>query len=182
MNRKALEHLLRSAAAITHESTFYVVGTAALIPILPEDHALPIFLVRSREADLIPASASEQSIDLIDGALGMDSTFDNTFGYHADGVDFSTVRYAPRGWRERTLRFSSPATNGAIGLCMEAHDLALSKLCAGREKDLEFVRAMAEVSLVTAKALLARLDDVAAEPQVRELARQRINALPHGHS
>lgn len=144
MNREALEHLLRAAAALTGESTFYVVGAAAILPSLAAD-ADPDVVRRSREADLIPESGSTRSIDLIDGALGLDSTFDGTFGYYADGVDLSTVRYAPAGWRDRTIRFESRATGGAVGLCMEAHDLVIAELCAGREKDLDFVQAPATV-------------------------------------
>jgi hypothetical protein len=174
MNRAALEHLLRAAAAITGESTFYVVGTAAIVPSLDSAKNLPDAVVRSREADLIPASASARSIDLIDGALGQDSTFDGTFGYYADGVDFSTVTYAPQGWRDRTVRFTSPATHGAVGLCMEPHDLAIAKLCAARDKDLEFVQGLIRAGLVEKAFLLDRLLNVMAPESTLELARQRI--------
>jgi hypothetical protein len=36
-----------------------------------------------------------------------------------------------------------PNTGGAVGWCLEAHDLAVSKLIAGRAKDLEFVAGLA---------------------------------------
>jgi hypothetical protein len=177
MNRAALEHLLRAAAAITGESTFYVVGTAAITPSLPEGAEVPETVLRSREADLIPASESPRSMDLIDGALGLDSTFDGTFGYYADGVDFSTVSYAPKGWRDRTITFSTPATLGAIGLCMDPHDLAIAKLCAGREKDLEFLRGLIDTKLVRADTLLERLDLVEAPESVLALAGKRLSKL-----
>ncbi len=177
MNRSALEHLLRAAAAITGEQSFYVVGTAALIASLTDDALVPDVLIRSREADLIPASDSSRSIDLIDGALGQSSTFDGTFGYHADGVEFATVSYAPQGWQSRAIRFSTPATNGAIGLCMERHDLAIAKLCAGREKDLEFVAGLVQAGLVDRQALSARLALVVAPAEIVELVRRRIVSL-----
>lgn len=177
MNRAALEHLLRSAAAITGKSTFYVVGTAAIVASLRSEAGVAAVVLRSREADLIPASASARSIDLIDGALGQDSTFDGTFGYYADGVDFSTVAYAPEGWRERAIRFESPATNGACGLCMEAHDLALAKICAGGEKDMEFVRGLLQSGLVEPNELLQRFEKVTAPDDVLRLAEQRLRAL-----
>lgn len=174
MNRAALEHLLRAAAAITGESTFYVVGTAAIVASLRSEAGIAPVVLRSREADLIPASASPRSIDLIDGALGQDSTFDGTFGYYADGVDFSTVAYAPEDWRDRTIRFESPATQGACGLCMEVHDLAVSKLCAGRQKDLEFVDGLVQSGLVDRTILLQRLTKVIAPSEVLTLAEQRV--------
>ena len=176
MNREALEHLLRAAAALTGESTFYVVGSAAILPWLPAHTAVPEVVVRSREADLIPVSGSTRSIDLIDGALGLDSTFDGTFGYYADGVELATVSYAPEGWRDRVLRFETGGTGGAVGLCMEPHDLAIAKLCAGREKDLEFVRELLAAQAVTSPVLIERLRLVSAPRPVVDVARQRLRA------
>jgi hypothetical protein len=177
VNRSALEHLLRAAAAITGEQLFYVVGTAAIVPSLPEGVPVPYVLERSREADLIPASNALRSIDLIDGALGQDSIFDGTFGYHADGVEFATVSYAPKDWQQRTIRFSTPATNGAVGMCMEPHDLAIAKLCAGRDKDLEFVQGLIETRLLDGKLLTARLRMVSAPQQVLQLTEHRLASL-----
>jgi hypothetical protein len=176
MNRAALEHLLRAAAAVTGESTFYVIGSAAILPSLPDDGTVPDVVLRSREADLIPSSGSARTIDLIDGALGQDSTFDGTFGYYADGVDFSTTSYAPAGWRERTIRFSNAATGEAVGLCMEAHDLVISKLCAGRDKDLEFTRSLITAGVVEVPCLLERLEMVTAPAGVVRLALERLTA------
>jgi hypothetical protein len=163
-----------AAAAVTGESTFYLVGSAAILPSLRGDTALPDAVRRSREADLIPASGSTRSIDLIDGALGLDSTFDGTFGYYADGVDFSTVRYAPAGWRDRTIRFESRATGGAVGLCMEAHDLVITKLFAGRDKGLEFVRSLVQERQVDIDILGERLEMVDAPGAVTQAARDRL--------
>jgi hypothetical protein len=176
VNRAALEHLLRAAAALTGETTFYVVGSAALLPSLPVDAEIPEVVVRSREADLIPMSGLARTIDLIDGALGQDSTFDGTFGYYADGVELSTVSYAPAGWRDRTIRFATTATQDAVGLCMEPHDLAIAKLCAGRDKDLEFVRVLVTASLLDTNLLLERLNLVTARETVLDLARERVTA------
>ena len=83
MKRSQLEHVLRAAAAIAQESTFVVVGSQAILMAFP--HA-PDELLMSREIDLYPALHPEKS-DLIDGAIGAMSSFEQTFGYHADGVD-----------------------------------------------------------------------------------------------
>jgi hypothetical protein len=50
VNRAALEHLLRAAAAVTGESTFYVVGSAAILPSLAADAHVPDIVLRSRES------------------------------------------------------------------------------------------------------------------------------------
>jgi hypothetical protein len=179
VNRQALEHLLRAAAALTGESTFYVVGSAAILVSLPDD-AVPDIVQRSREADLIPASESMRSIDLIDGALGLDSMFDSTFGYYADGVEPATVGAAPEGWRSRAIRFEGEATGGAIGLCMEPHDLVIAKLCAGREKDLEFVRDVIALAVVRCDLLFERLRLSPAFEREGGLAEQRLRAYCEG--
>jgi hypothetical protein len=177
MNRASLEHLLRAAAAITGEQKFYVVGTAAIVVAIAPGTVVPDVITRSREADLIPASGAPRSIDLIDGALGQDSTFDGTFGYYADGVEFTTVSYAPTDWQQRAISFSSEATNGAVGLCMERHDLAIAKLYAGRDKDREFVAGLVQAKLVERSVLEARLVLVQAPVEVTTLAMQRLRAL-----
>jgi hypothetical protein len=177
VNRAALEHLLRAAEAVTGESAFYVVGSAAILPSWPPDREIPDVVARSREADLIPASGSLQIVDLIDGALGQDSTFDSTFGYYADGVDFSTVDWAPQGWRDRVIRFETAGTGAAAGLCMEPHDLVVAKLCAGREKDLEFVRRLIESGIVGRALLFQRLRSVTAPESIVQIAMQRLAAM-----
>lgn len=45
----------------------------------------------------------------------------------------------PPGWETRLVRVENENTNGAIGWCLDPHDLAYAKLAARREKDLEFV-------------------------------------------
>ena len=176
MDKHQLEHLLRAASVITQESKFYVVGTAAIVPWLDSIRNSNDILVRSREADLIPASGSVKAVDLIDGALGLESTFDETYGYHADGVEFSTVANAPAKWRDRAREFASPNTNGAVGLCMEPHDLAIAKLCAGRQKDHEFVDALLTTGLVDCRLLLERLEEVSAPTVVLDRVRRWVTA------
>ena len=176
MNRSALEHVLRAAAAITGESMFYVVGTAAIVASLRSEAALPGAILRSREADLVPACGSARSIDHR-RCVGTGFHFRWHTRLLCRCLEFSTVSYAPDGWRDRTIRFATAGTKGATGLCMEPHDLAISKLCAGREKDLTFVRGVIEAGLVEIDLLFDRLGRVSAPPEVLTLARQRLQAF-----
>jgi len=59
--------------------------------------------------------------------------FHQTFGYYAHGVGEST-EILPEGWRDRLVKVERERTMGAIGWCLEVHDLAASKLAAGRKK------------------------------------------------
>ena len=83
----------------------------------------------------------------------------------------------PRAWEERLVRVANVNTGGGAGLCLEAHDLAVSKLAAGREKDLEFVRAMARRGLVSVPTLRERLTETPLRAEVRELCEGRLRTL-----
>lgn len=134
MKRADVEHVLRAAAAIVQENSFVVVGSQAILLAFP--HA-PDELRVSRELDLYPALHPEKA-DLIDGAIGAMSSFDQTFGYYADGVGPDTA-VMPDDWHSREkLYYIGEVTV----ICPEVHDLAVSKCVAGRDKDADFVRAL----------------------------------------
>lgn len=151
MNRAALEHVLRAAAAITNQREFIVIGSQAILGQYPD---APGSLLMSVEADVYPRHAPELS-DLVDGAIGELSRFHQTFGYYAHGVD-ETTAILPAGWADRLVRVENDNTGGAIGWCLEAHDLAASKLAAGRDQDLRFVRVLLAERLVDAELLALR--------------------------
>jgi hypothetical protein len=60
---------------------------------------------------------------------------------YAHGVAEETANL-PDGWKDRLVRVQNENTGTGVGLCLEAHDLAVSKLIAGREKDVEFIGLM----------------------------------------
>jgi hypothetical protein len=55
------------------------------------------------------------------------------------------------------VRVENANTSGYAGLCLEVHDLAISKYVASREKDLEFTRELARHGMTEKKILLSRL-------------------------
>jgi hypothetical protein len=134
MKRSEIEHVLRAAKGIAGENEFILIGSQSVLGAFPD---APLVLRRSIELDLYPKHHPEKS-DLIDGAIGERSLFHETHGYYAHGVSPETAQL-PAGWEDRLVRISSENTGGAIGWCLEVHDLAYSKLAAGRPKDLEFV-------------------------------------------
>lgn len=134
MKRSEIEHVLRAAKGIAGEDEFILIGSQSVLGAFPD---APLVLRRSIELDLYPKHHPEKS-DLIDGAIGERSLFHETHGYYAHGVGPETAQL-PAGWEDRLVRISSENTGGAIGWCLEVHDLAYSKLAAGRPKDLEFV-------------------------------------------
>jgi len=66
----------------------------------------------------------------------------------------------PKGWIERLVPFCTPGTHGVTALCLEIHDLWISKAIAGRPKDIEFCKTLNKMRLVNSKTLIARLKGV----------------------
>jgi len=126
----------------------------------------------STEADVYPLDHPERA-ELIDGSIGEGSFFHDSFGYYAQGVGPDTA-VLPAGWRARLVRVKNANTGGIEGLCLEVHDLAISKYIAGREKDLGFTRVLAEHRLTRRSTLLARLADTRVGAARRKLATARI--------
>jgi hypothetical protein len=175
MKRAELEHLIRAASAITRERDLVIVGSQAILGSIPDAPIRAPELVRSLEADMYPLNQPDLA-DLIEGALGALSSFDSTFGYYADGVGPETA-ILPAGWQDRLVAVETPATGGGRGLCLEVHDLAISKLAAGREKDLEFVESMLAHRFTNTEILRARLRDTdRLDPAKRPLIQQWLGA------
>jgi len=156
MRREHLDHLLRAASQIVGDRDLLVVGSQSVLGTWDEDH-LPPAVTLSIEADLAPLDdPDETKATLIAAAIGEGSQFDRTFGYHADGVDVTTA-VAPDGWRERLVIRDTPASAPGRGLCLEPHDCVVSKLYAGRAKDLEFADALVTAGFVDPHLLLERI-------------------------
>ena len=146
-----------------------VIGSQAILGEFPE---APEPLLVSTEADVYPLEHPERA-DLIDGSIGEGSFFHDSFGYYAQGVSPSTA-ILPAGWQARLVRVKNANTGGIEGLCLEVHDLAISKYVAGREKDLGFTSVLAANRLIRKSTLLARLAGTRVDPARRKLAAARI--------
>lgn len=172
MTREQLEHIIRAAASIADDDELIIVGSQAVLGQFPD--APPELLV-SVEADVYPKHHPDRA-DLIDGAIGEGSEFHETFGYYAQGVG-PTTAVLPEGWEARLIPAFGPGTRGATGWCLEIHDLVLSKLVAGREKDLRYARDAARCGLVRIPELHDRLATMTLDPAVHAATERRIRAL-----
>jgi len=175
MNRAELEHIIRAAAGVTGQADLVVIGSQAILAQFPDAPAT--FLV-SMEADLYPRHRPDLSIQ-VDGAIGERSLFHETFGYYAHGVDETTATL-PAGWQDRLLPIHNENTGGATGWCLEVHDLAASKLVAGRQKDLDFVRLLLSEKMVSAKTLASRVEALALPRDRLDLVWARFGRLQSG--
>jgi len=170
MQRSQLEHVIRASAGITGAKEFIIIGSQAVLGQFPN---APAELLISIEADIY-SLRNPQDADLIDGSIGEGSPFHQTFGYHAHGVAEETA-ILPLGWKDRLILIHNENTGGGTGLCPEVHDLAASKLVAGREKDLDFVRALLHHRLAKPELIRNRLNSTPIPPERQELCQARLN-------
>lgn len=168
MNRLQLEHVIRAAATISGDDEIVVIGSQAILGHYPE---APEELCLSADADLYPRNRPDRA-DLIDGSIGELSPFHEEFGYYAQGVGPRTA-VLPAGWEQRLVRVE---TEAGAGLCLEPHDLVISKYAASREKDRDYVRAALRHGLVDEATLLERLDQTALDVEQLNRLRKAIRA------
>lgn len=169
MKRSDLEHLIRAAGSIADDDQIVIIGSQSILGQFPD---APATLLYSAEADLFPLNRPERS-DLIDGSIGEGSAFHQSFGYYAQGVDANTA-VLPPGWRKRLVRVTNPNTQGVTGLCLEVHDLAISKYVAARKKDGDFTRELARQGMTDRDTLLDRLRTTELPAELKSIVEARI--------
>lgn len=170
MNRFQLEHLLRACGDIAGDVEIVVIGSQSVLASIDSP---PAVLAMSMEADLYVVGQPQLTQD-IEGSLGEFSLFHDTHGFYAQAVSEKTA-FLPSSWRLRAHEILVPLKSGRVtARCLDPHDLALSKFAAGREKDLDFNRALIAHGAVD-RALLEELANQMPVPdEVRELIRARI--------
>ncbi|MGH8228255.1 MAG: DUF6036 family nucleotidyltransferase [Steroidobacteraceae bacterium] len=169
MKKQQLDHVLRAAGRITGEKQFIVIGSQSLHGKHPD---IADEIVKSVEVDLAGKKGSRTEWL---NAIGYLSPFHETFGYYADPVDLRTATL-PKGWKGRLVNLAPGVTEGAQGLCLDPHDLAIAKYVASREKDRTFTRELAARGLVSQDRLLALLEQTPVASEIRE----RIRGAIHG--
>lgn len=163
MTRDQLEHAIRAACDVADDTELIIFGSQA---ILGEHPDAPPDLRASIEVDVQPRNRPE-AVDKIDGALGELSQFHETHGFYVHGVSIESATL-PSGWEERTIRVEhARRTRGHVGLCLETHDLAVSKLVAYRDKDRDFVRTLLLEGLVDVEILCARIGSLPVSDEMK---------------
>jgi hypothetical protein len=152
MTRAELEHAIRAACDLTDETEVIVFGSQAILGQFPK---APAELRQSAEADITPKHALDK-VDLIDAMLGEDSQFHRSHGFYVHGVSIEAA-ILPTGWESRAVKLQNKNTRDFIGWCVEAHDLAASKLAAFRDKDLDFVRVLLMKKMVKPRRLITQI-------------------------
>ena len=172
MQRSDLEHLIRASGEIAGDNEIIIIGSQAILGQFPN---APVRLLMSMEADIYPKNHPEKA-DKVDGAIGEGSSFHELHGYYAQGVGERTA-VLPKEWESRLVAVNNENTNGVTGYCLEAHDLAISKIIAQRPKDMEFVQQLVRHDMIEKKTMLHRLKQTDLQEPMRRNISTRILSL-----
>lgn len=176
MTKRQLERALRLAAKVARDDEFFLIGSQAVYGYCDRP---PAEVRLSRECDLYPKNRPEAA-NLMAAELGRRSRSARRRGFYVDAVtpELATL---PIGW-ERRLK---PLRVGKVtAFCLELHDLIVSKLAAGRLKDMEFVGAFLRLKLADAKTVRHRIAQCPApneQPRMRARLQRVLEDLRSGH-
>lgn len=173
LSRDKIHHILRAAATLTEQTSFVMVGSGALIL---NARSLPATLMLTPEIDIYAPDADDVELvsEIIDGSLGRDSPFHARFGYFCDGVS-PTTAILPAGWEARQKLHLTPDSVRVV--CPENEDVALSKLCAWREKDIEWLKVAARSGLVRVGRMAERLADLPPQAPPLPVLQERLTII-----
>ena len=154
MNRASLEELLRAAAELVEFERICIIGSASLLVDHPwlGEQGQP--LAASLDADFVLLPEDTEKAGILLARLGRGRPFASEKGYHADILRPDITELFPPGWEERLEPM--PGFEGVFFL--EAADLAVAKLHAGRPKDVEVLVHLLQEGLLDAKVVRGRLD------------------------
>ena len=168
MKLEELQHVIRAACDLLGEDVVIVGGSQAALAQFPND--LPKSVVVSREADIAAVDDPiDQKAMIINGNIGKDTLFHTTHGFFAEGVS-RELFVLPPTWRERAIAVDGHATHKTTGLCPEIHDLAVAKLAAGRQKDVDWIKSLLKSGHLKAEQFLERTFEAGLPPVRRDLA------------
>ena len=101
------------------------------------------------------------------------------YGYYGQGVSITTA-ILPDGWEDRVVHLDRSDSRLGYARCLEAHDLVIAKLVAGREKDFEFASALLAADLVDATVLEERAVTIDRPRAVIDRVLERIGRCSSG--
>jgi hypothetical protein len=110
---------------------------------------------------------------LIDATIGELSQFHKTHTYYAHGIGPETA-ILPAGWEQRLIPINNPNTGGATGLCIDVHDLVLSKYAAWRPGDIEFNQEIVRHGIVSKRKLARLVPSMPIDDEQKRLILDRI--------
>lgn len=171
MKKEQLLQLSRQVSEIAEIENPIIVGSQSLYAVTGD---VPELVKRSIECDFLLLNAKPEVFRAIIAEIGFASEFQEQFGYFADALGLATV-VLPAEWEER-LHPLTDENGNLVARCLEIHDLAVSKMMAGREKDFEFLREIFERGLFDFEIFTNRVKSILEMPPSAAVV-PRINAF-----
>jgi hypothetical protein len=151
MKKRQLTELLSRVVARHPTIRLIVAGSQALYG---HFSSVPSVVEQSLEADLLLTGESFSVRRQIEEEFGMESPYQGSTGLYAHPVGLGTI-VLPCGWEERLVPFGRDHGWQNVWV-LEIHDLAATKLIAGREKDYSFLMEMLRGENIQFDVLLPR--------------------------
>lgn len=160
MRKSDLFELVREIKRLAPDEMPIIVGSQAVHAVAS---FLPEIVQQSIECDFLFAGGKTATRTEVNKKLGVFSSYQLEHGFYADALGLATV-VLPTGWRER-LQPLEDENGNVVAFCAEIHDVAVSKLIAGREKDFLFLKEAFLREYISIDEFLERAKLVGSMPQ-----------------
>lgn len=171
MRKSNLFELIAAIKSLAPDETPIIVGSQAvhLVTEFP-----PEIVRQSIECDFLIIGGKSEIRAAINKNLGVFSRFQIEHGFYADALGLATV-VLPTGWQNR-LQSIEDENGNVIAKVAEIHDVAVSKLIAGREKDFLFLKDLLLSDVISMEFFTERARLVKDMPQ-NEVLISRLGSL-----
>ncbi len=122
----------------------------------------PEIVRKSVECDFLLLKQIAELRPNITENLGIFSDYQQQTGFYADVLGLATV-VLPSDWEKRLVELKTE-DGEILAFCVEIHDVAVSKLMAGREKDFEFLQIAFQVEYLQIEIFLERAQTILQQP------------------
>jgi hypothetical protein len=160
VRKSDLFELIREINEISLEEKPIIVGSQAIHAVTEN---LPEIAQKSIECDFLLTSGKSEIRHAINKKLGVFSNFQLKHGYYADALGLATV-VLPTDWDKR-LQPLTDNKGEIVAYCAEIHDIAVSKLIAGREKDFRFLNDAFLLEIISTAEFIVRVRLIESMPQ-----------------
>ena len=172
MNIGQLDRLLTEVSKKHHVKTFVVMGSLTVLALI-DDRRIPDAMTVSVEVDAYPENDPGRAFDIA-GDFGLGSGFEQENGFYFDAVS-PALPTLPDGWEQRMIPRALPG--GTLVKFIEPHDAAIAKYSRGAPKDMQWIRAGIDASILSVATLEYRFrQTVFADDPERERVRAAIAA------
>jgi len=167
-----LDRLLAAVTARHFVNEFVVIGSLTALA-RAQERPIPEEMLLSMEVDAWPEADPDRAFEIAKD-FGLGSRFEQENGFYFDAVS-PALPTLPDGWRERLVPRRLPG--GALVKFVDPNDAAMAKLARGAGKDLHWIRAGLDASVLSIATLVYRFrETVFQDDDERERVRAVLRA------